>query len=295
MPFNSNGIFSLVNGYLGITGQTIQTSQHNPPLEDIASGLSSTFLRTGVAPMLADLPMGGFKVTGMAAGVASTDAATIGQTSALATAAITGAALKATPVDADTIPLVDSAAGNTLKRITWANLRALFQPASSVLSAIAAIGTAVSGDIIYGTGAGTWGRRAKGTDGQFLSQASGVPAWATLPFSKQFESSQLAFDVTASTVVAHGLGVKPKLYAAFLVNVTAEFGFVPGDEVPVNSGFTLGQTPPQNNTLKADATNLTFAWSNWNSGSPFAFTALSNFAQVNITAARWRMILRAWA
>lgn len=79
MPFDSNGLFSLASGYLATTGQTILASQHNPPLEDIAAGLSVTLLRTGVAPMLANLPMGGFKATGLAAGVAATDAVNKGQ------------------------------------------------------------------------------------------------------------------------------------------------------------------------------------------------------------------------
>lgn len=39
-------------------------------------------------------------------------------------ATITGAATKTTPVDADKIPLTDSAAGNILKALTWANLKA---------------------------------------------------------------------------------------------------------------------------------------------------------------------------
>ena len=38
--------------------------------------------------------------------------------------AVVGAATKATPVDADLVPLVDSAAGYTLKNLTWANLKA---------------------------------------------------------------------------------------------------------------------------------------------------------------------------
>lgn len=38
--------------------------------------------------------------------------------------ATTGATTKATPVDADLIPLVDSATGYTLKNLTWANLKA---------------------------------------------------------------------------------------------------------------------------------------------------------------------------
>lgn len=39
-------------------------------------------------------------------------------------AATVGASTKATPVDADLIPLIDSAAGYTLKNLTWANLKA---------------------------------------------------------------------------------------------------------------------------------------------------------------------------
>lgn len=41
-----------------------------------------------------------------------------------AAADITSATAKATPVDADELPLVDSAASNVLKKLTWANLKA---------------------------------------------------------------------------------------------------------------------------------------------------------------------------
>jgi hypothetical protein len=39
-------------------------------------------------------------------------------------ATLAGAAAKATPVDADTLPLTDSAASSGLKKLTWANLKA---------------------------------------------------------------------------------------------------------------------------------------------------------------------------
>lgn len=39
-------------------------------------------------------------------------------------AVILAAATKTTPVDADSLPLIDSAAGNILKRVTWANIKA---------------------------------------------------------------------------------------------------------------------------------------------------------------------------
>jgi hypothetical protein len=46
-----------------------------------------------------------------------TDAGNVGSS-------IHGATAKTTPVDADTIPLIDSAAGNVLKKVTWANIKA---------------------------------------------------------------------------------------------------------------------------------------------------------------------------
>lgn len=62
MPFDSNGNASLVPGYLAVEGQTILPSQHNPPLEDIASMLSQVLLRSGVAPMAGPLNMNGFRI-----------------------------------------------------------------------------------------------------------------------------------------------------------------------------------------------------------------------------------------
>lgn len=57
------------------------------------------------------------KLSGIEASADVTDAANVG-------AAMTGATAKATPVDADTIPLNDSAASNVLKKVTWANVKA---------------------------------------------------------------------------------------------------------------------------------------------------------------------------
>lgn len=50
MP-SANGVYSLPPGYLAVTGTTIQASQHNPPLEDIASALTARLSRDGSAPM----------------------------------------------------------------------------------------------------------------------------------------------------------------------------------------------------------------------------------------------------
>lgn len=79
MPFDANGNFSLVPGTIVSDGMTIQPSQHNPPLQDFASGMSMVVVRDGRAPMTGPLNMNGFKVTGIADGTADTDAATVGQ------------------------------------------------------------------------------------------------------------------------------------------------------------------------------------------------------------------------
>jgi microcystin-dependent protein len=56
MP-SASGVYSLPVGYLAVTGATIQASQHNPPLEDIAAALTARLSRDGSAPMAAPLQL----------------------------------------------------------------------------------------------------------------------------------------------------------------------------------------------------------------------------------------------
>jgi hypothetical protein len=57
------------------------------------------------------------KLDGIEAGADVTDAVNVGSS-------MTGATAKTTPVDADTMPLNDSADSNLLKKVTWANIKA---------------------------------------------------------------------------------------------------------------------------------------------------------------------------
>jgi microcystin-dependent protein len=57
MPSDSNGVYSLPNGYLAITGETIQASQHNPPLEDLGGAMTQRVMRSGATPMTGPLKL----------------------------------------------------------------------------------------------------------------------------------------------------------------------------------------------------------------------------------------------
>jgi len=79
MPYSSNGQFTLVPSYFASTGETITTAQHNPPLEDLAAGLSQALVRDGRAPMTGPLNMNGFKASGLAPATNPGDAVRLDQ------------------------------------------------------------------------------------------------------------------------------------------------------------------------------------------------------------------------
>ena len=73
MPRDASSNYSLPVTYLAVTGQTVLATQHNSPLEDIALSLTGSLARDGSGPMLANLDMGGFKVTNAGEALASGD------------------------------------------------------------------------------------------------------------------------------------------------------------------------------------------------------------------------------
>lgn len=68
MPYNGSGTYALPAGNPVSTGSTISTTTHNNTNTDIASALSNCITRDGQSAPTANIPMGGFKHTGLAAG-----------------------------------------------------------------------------------------------------------------------------------------------------------------------------------------------------------------------------------
>jgi hypothetical protein len=81
---NSGGTYSRLTppgpgGYVGGVGNKIYASNINGEYNDIGAEITDSVNRSGKGAALANLPMGGFKHTGAANGVDSTDYATIAQ------------------------------------------------------------------------------------------------------------------------------------------------------------------------------------------------------------------------
>lgn len=91
MPYDSNGNYVLPAIYQAKAGTVIMTEQHNTPFEDVQAALNKAFLRDGSAPLLANMKMANFRITGLGIGIDANDAVTVSQLkSLLAGTALTG-------------------------------------------------------------------------------------------------------------------------------------------------------------------------------------------------------------
>ena len=80
MSYNGSGTF-VVNtaGQPVVTGTIISSTAFNALTADLATGLSTAVTKDGQTTPTANLPMGGFKLTGLGNGTAATDSAAFGQ------------------------------------------------------------------------------------------------------------------------------------------------------------------------------------------------------------------------
>ena len=85
MPRNASGIYSKPAGTTAISGATASSASYNSLADDLGSEITASLPRDGAAAMSGDLQMGGNQITGIANGVAATDAAAYGQITALST------------------------------------------------------------------------------------------------------------------------------------------------------------------------------------------------------------------
>lgn len=158
---------------------------------------------------------------------------------------IDAATSKTTPVDADELGIVDSAASNVLKKLTWANLKAtlktyfdaIYQPLAANLTAIAGL-TSAADKIPYFTGSGTASLLTRDTDGTLAANSDTV----------------IATQKAVKTLVGNQNPMKFKLYSLNLTvggnaNGTGSMGAMAAPSgytyigaIPLNNGYSDTQT-----------------------------------------------------
>lgn len=79
MPRNGSGNFSLTPGNPVISGTDISSSVHNTTMSDIASEITNSLAKDGQTVPTGNLPMGGFKHTGVSGGSSRNEYPSIGQ------------------------------------------------------------------------------------------------------------------------------------------------------------------------------------------------------------------------
>ena len=125
-----------------------------------------------------------------------------------------------------TISSSDSAAVSVTGGVS-ANSLAL-TTALPVTSGGTGFGSVATGDLIYGSGTNILGKISKGTDGQILSLASGVPSWTNAPSTTSTTSLSIT-NTTASNsttsgslIVAGGTGIAGNIYGGANGNINGQ-------------------------------------------------------------------------
>lgn len=92
MSFSGSGVFNINSaGQPVVSGTVISSSTFNTLTADLATGLSTCITKDGQTTVTANIPMNSYKITGLAAGTAATDAARVGQLQAGAASVVTAA------------------------------------------------------------------------------------------------------------------------------------------------------------------------------------------------------------
>lgn len=86
MAFNGAGVFTQLYNWSTdkVNAVLVTASRFQSTYDDMATAFTNCMTRDGQSPPTANIPMGGFKLTGLANGAAAQDAATVGQVPALA-------------------------------------------------------------------------------------------------------------------------------------------------------------------------------------------------------------------
>lgn len=160
------------------------------------------------------------KLSGIETAADVTDAGNVGSS-------IHGATGKTTPVDADTVPLIDSEASNVLKKLTWANLKAAIKSYYDSVTATMTNKTLTSPVIntgVSGTAIDTDGTLAANSDTKLASQKATktyvsdlMPIGSVIPYAGVNVPS-------GNWLFAYGQAVSRTTYADLFAALSTTYG-----------------------------------------------------------------------
>lgn len=265
MSFNGSGLFSLSDTLVnGTAGDAVQV---NNIFENIAVGLSNTVCRDGQTTVIANLPMNGFKFTGMGAGSNRTDSCTLANvqdgTGIYVTSVSGSNALTLLPSPA----IAAYATGQNFRFMVVTTNTTSVTVAISGLSAkplYTANGVEVlAGDLRQGTVVEIYYDASAGSGGAFILGGGGA---ATNVSNRNLNSCTLTTcTVTADPIIDLGVASKQYVDAVWTtgdvkvtIRPTADFGWVVFDDGTIGSASS-GATTRAN----ADTEDLfTLLWNN---------------------------------
>lgn len=223
---------------------------------------------TGAAPIWANAT---------ASGMAASGITTLSGTTTLASTVGGGTVvLNSTSNLTVTLPAAGAVTGG--KRIELFNL-------STGIGTIQIAGT----DVIK-TGFGNVTAIALGQDQRLVLESDGVNAYYAVARPRDYFEFENSWYQNTLIQIPHGFGVKPRHVQVTLKNTIAELGYNPGDEatwaVPDNNIMGPG-------SWSWDATNIYIATGELTARVQRRVAA-SNADWVNVTAANWNYLIRAW-
>ena len=166
MARNGSGTYNrAVSPYTA--GTTITAATVNSEMEDIATALTGSMARDGQSPATANIPMGGFRITGLANATAATDAATLGQVDGRAEVDVASAGTTNIGAAASnnvritgttTITSFGTAASGVTRQLRFAGALTLTHNATSLILPGAASVVTMAGDTATAVslGSGNW-------------------------------------------------------------------------------------------------------------------------------------------
>ena len=322
MPDNGSGIYTAPAGTKGVSNTTIESAKQNTWVDDVVAALTNRVAKDGQSTMTGNLKMGSQKITGMAAGTASTDGARMSQvaegilttrgdivvrgasSSERLELGALGAILGSDGTDVvwvtnvlktDTATQAVATAGDTTLGATRTggastSIKALASSGQVGTTTNHAFSLAVNGNV--GWTIGTTGRAlfANGLSEPSTPGSINVTELlvnnASIPFQKKYESGEIAVTTATSTTYAHSLGALPINVQAVLRCKTTEYGYVVGAEVPLISNNNSNINGSAAYALSATHVGLI--------QGPALPTVPTTSGAAVITAANWVIVIRAW-